>query len=177
MKTNFNEFLNESRYDTTELIENCERLKKIYYDYIDVRLLFKNIGEYFYGKLPTEFGTKCGFGFCNDSKSQFTLLFKDIASNLIDNDFNLDLDYLEKYHQIPYYQHRIEQFINYLEERPHKKYYYYQTTKKKLWDDKFTPEEKMEYIKQQFDKSTLKEKYDISINAPVSFINVELVEK
>ena len=174
MKTKFNEFLNENKYNTDELLENCEWLKNLYSDYEDVRKFFTNIENELYNN---KFIAYCGLGFCNESKSQFTPLNNDIASYLIKNDFILNIDELEKSHQILYFQVRIEKFRKYLEERPFKKYYYYKTIKQKMWDDKYTIDEKIQYIKDLFEKSNLKDNYNISINSPVSFINVDLVEK
>lgn len=68
--------------------------------------------------------------------------------------------------------------MNYIRQRPYKKYYYYQTIKKiSFGKNSYTPEEKIKYIVDYFNNSRLSKKYDISIDSPVSFINVKLIEK
>lgn len=176
MKIKFNEYLNENKYNRDELLENCNYLKNIYSEYKYVREFFYQIENNFYDK-KTTYLPEFGFGFCNETKTSFNPLFKDIASTLIDIDFKINLDKLEKSHISIYYHNRINQFINYLKERPFKKYYYYRTIKKGWDKEKYNVEEKIQYIKDIFEKSILKENFDISINAPVSFINVQLVEK
>jgi hypothetical protein len=180
MINNFKDFLNESK-EYSELIENAEYLKSIYIEYKEVEEFLIEAHNEIYNedKIPP-FGF--GFGFCNESKSHFTPLFYDIAKNLVKNDFIIDVKDLEETYSTFYFDHRIKQLINYLNERPYKKYYYYRTVKKRRFtanfsDDKFSPEEKKNIFKKVFKTSSISSKFDLSIDDPVSFINVELIEK
>ena len=178
MINNFKDFLNESK-EYPELIENAKNLKSIYNEYKEVENFLTEAHNKIYNENITP---PFGFGFCNESKSQFTPLFYDIANSLVKNDFIITLEDLERTYSAVYFDNRIKQFINYLNERPYKKYYYHKTIKKRIFpanynNDKFSPEEKKDIFKKVFKSSSISSKFDLSIDDPVSFINLQLIEK
>ena len=157
------------------LYENTQILKQKYNDYIEIYNFFNSIETHLYGSRQK---FQLGFGFCNETKSSFQPLFKDIANCLINDDFKLNFDELKKTYKTLYFSNNINRFIKYLEERPYKKYYYYQTIKNIMFGKNlFTPEQKIEYIKEYYNNHPLSKIYDISINSEGGFINVKLIEK
>ena len=91
---NWQQFLNESENikDYAMLYKNVEFLKQIYNDYIEVRDFFTDLEKHLYNSKQVEFG----FGFCNETKSEYHPIFKDIANYLIKNNFNINIEQLEK---------------------------------------------------------------------------------
>lgn len=172
IKTSIEQFLNEN---SNQLLNNVDILKNEFNDYKEILNFFKHIEKEFYEKD----NPVVGFGFCNETKSFFVPLFRDIANNLIKTDFNLNIEELAKFYRKSYYNNNILKFISYMNARPRKKYYYYQTSKRyRLWhDEKYSADEKMNYIRDYFSNHELSKRYDISIDAPVDFINVKLIEK
>jgi hypothetical protein len=176
---NFNQFINENiNNDYTELYKNIEFLKQKYNDYKEIQEFFINIDNYLYDSNVTQ--VEFGFGFCNDTKSSFGPLFDDISYHLINNDFNIDMEQLEKTHKSLYFTNNINKFVKYMKSKEitNKKYYYYKTIKQRTFlQNLYTTEEKIKYIEVYFKSHKLSKKYDININSPVSFIDVKLVEK
>jgi hypothetical protein len=173
---NWKQFINESenKKDYNQLYENVEFLKQIYNDYKQIFDFFINVETHIYGSKQLELG----LGFCNDTKTNFQPIFKDILNYLINNNFNINIEELEKNYKTLYFSDNINRFVNYIRERPYKKYYYYQTIKKiSFGKNSYTPEEKIQYIVDCFNNNELSKKYDINIDSPVSFINVKLIEK
>lgn len=179
---NFNTFMNESHrdnYDYTQMLEDCEWIKNKFHDYKEFSDFFKNIDEELY---PEHRMSDMGFGFCNNSESSYQPIMLDIAQYLIKNDFIFDIDELENNYKILYFENNIHKFRKYMESQIDrdgaKKYYYYKTIKKIVWgNNKYTEEEKIQYIKEKFVKNKISDKYDISVNSPVSFIEVRITEK
>jgi hypothetical protein len=173
---NYIEFLNESK-DYTQLLEDIEWLKILFSDYKDIIDFYYECEKHIYGKTPTK--AEIGIGFCNDTKSQFTPLFKDIAQYLINNDFVLNISELEKGYKTLYFQEHIHKFRKYMEKRPYKKYYYFRTLKKYSYGitELLNAKEKIDYYYKSFKLHKLNTNYDLRINEPADFINVNIVEK
>ena len=172
----FKQFLNESNNneDYTQLYENVDFLKQIYNDHKQISDFFTNIDTHLYGKKQLELG----FGFCNEAKSNYQPIYKDIATYLINNNFNINIEQLKETYQTLYFDDNINRFVNYIKERPYKKYYYYKTIKKiSFGKNSHTSNEKTKYIKDYFNNHQLSKNYDISIDSAVSFIEVKLIEK
>ena len=166
------------KYDKKEIVQDIAWVKKQFSDYKEIRDFFLDVDRHLYGKKSISTETDIGLGFCNDSKSQFTPMFTDIANNLIMNDFKLNLKELDDNYKLPYYESRIHSFRKYMEQYPSKKYYHYKTVKKIfLGDETMTPEDKKQYIRDYFEAHQISQNYDISINSPVSFITVDIIEK
>jgi hypothetical protein len=160
-----------------ELLEDVKWVKEHFEDYNEIQDFFNDIEKHLYGN-DADNQAQVGFGFCNESKSSFQPMFKDIAINLIENNFNININELEKTYKTLYFSSNIHAFRKYMEERPYKKYYYYKTIKKIIWGEKqFTEEEKVEYIKSYFEVHQISKNYNISVNTPASMITVKIVEK
>ncbi len=164
--------------DNTQMLDDSLWIKEQFSDYKEIYDFFNHIEKVFYGK---GVHSEVGFGFFNKGNQMSTHqpIFKEIAIHLIKNDFNVDISELEKSYKTLLFSNQIHKFRKYMEQNPTSKWYYYQTIKKYMFDDnKYTLEEKMDYIKSYYnDNENINSKYDIKINCPVSFINVDLEEK
>jgi len=165
LHTNFNQF-----------IKRIDFLKEKYSDYKEVKDFYYSIADTF--ELPNM--KEFGFGFTNETKSEYVPLFSDIANHLIKNDFVLDTKYLNNSYKTSYFESNIQIFIEYMKEREHKKYYYYKILSRDYTAYKpteYNVEEKLRIIREIFERHQVNKKYDLSLNYPVGFININLVEK
>lgn len=164
-----------SKIKYTQLLEDCEWIKNKFSDYRDFDDFFKNINIQFNSKFTY------GFGFFNATKSQGTPIMKDIAAYLISNDFEINIKELKDNHKILYFEDNMHNFRKYMENQINrdgaKKYYYYKNIKKPSWSEKYSVDEKVQYIKDTFKKHKISEKYDIHVNLPASMITVDIIEK
>lgn len=174
----FVDFINEgstesSSMDYNNVLDNVELLKNKFSDYREVLDFFRHIEGEFYGKD----NPVVGIGFTSGSFG--VPLFRDISNELLKSDFNLDLDEIKRRHKTSYYDRQISDFINWNKRSCDKKYYYYQTSKVyRLWhDEKYSGEEKVDFIRDYFSGHSLSKRYDISISSPVDYIDINLVEK
>ena len=173
IKIKFVDFLNESsNLDSNNLLDNVELLKNTFSDYREVLDFFKHIEGEFYGKD----NPVVGIGFTSGSFG--VPLFRDISDNLVKSGFKISLKDLSKKYKTSYYDSNISDFINW-NKSCDKKYYYYTTPKVyRLWyDEKYSGEEKEDFIRDYFSGHSLSDRYDISINSPVDYIDINLVEK
>lgn len=172
----FKEFVNESENKDTkykQLYDDVEFLKHMFDDYKEVYEFFADVENHIYGKVNFD---DLGFG------AHHTPLYRDIANYLVKNDFVINIDELERTYKTLYFEHNINRFVKLFEwakskGKKNSRFYYYKTIKKKRWNDKYTPEEKIKYIRDSFNSSNLSRKYEISMDYYADFINVDLIEK
>ncbi len=178
IKKRFLDFINESSNESStevysNLLDNVELLKNKFSDYREVLDFFSHIEGEFYGKD----NPVVGIGFTSGSFG--VPLFRDISNDLLKSDFNLDLDDIKRRHKTSYYVKNISDFINWNKRSCDKKYYYYTTPKvyRLFHDEKYSGEEKEDFIRDYFSGHSLSDRYDISITSPVDYIDINLVEK